>query len=102
LLNTEHVTRDTPGYTWGVASQELYPGAAIIEESDRAKGWEEQVGIPFYEVRVEANAHDITLVFSDLTVDEVAEGYAPFAAGRDGVAERYAEGSTIWLSPDSE
>ena len=102
FLKTEHVSRGMPGYAWGVSSQVMYPGATIIEESDRARAWRERVGIPFYEVRVEANAHNITLVFSDLAVDEVAQDYVPFAVGNDGVAERYAQGSTLPLSPDSE
>lgn len=35
-------------------------------------------GIDFHEVRIEANAHHVTLLFSDLQMSEVPIGYAPF------------------------
>jgi hypothetical protein len=100
LVQQEHVTRDLAGYAWGVRGQELYPGATIVAESERAMYWCEQVGIPFSEVLIEANAHEIRLVFSTLSVDDVEPGYAPFAVASDGVAERYAAGSKQPLRPD--
>lgn len=100
LLETHHVTRDTPpGYAWGVQCQVLYPGATIIEGSERAQAWAEQVGIQFHEVRIEGNAHVIDLVFSDLSVEEVHAGYSPYEVEEDGAAEVYARGSKMWLSP---
>lgn len=69
---------DLDGYVWGVKWQELYPGATIIEDSPRAQTWRDQVGIDFHEVRIETNAHAITLVFSDLEVTEIPVGHSPF------------------------
>ena len=100
LVRQQRVTMESTGYVWGVRGQELYPGAAIVMESDRARYWNEQVGIPFWEVQVEANAQEIRLVFSDLSVEDVEPGYAPFAVASDGVAERHAAGSKIPLPPD--
>ncbi|MDX6762179.1 hypothetical protein SIN09_22860 [Streptomyces sp. F8] len=40
----------------------------------------EAVGIDFHEVHIETDAHDPTLLFSDLEVSEVPVGYAPFVA----------------------
>jgi hypothetical protein len=93
---------DSAGYVWGVRGQELYPGGTIIRESERATYWSEQVGVPFREVQIEANAHDIRLIFSDLSVDDLDPGYVPFAVDNGGVAERDAEGSRIPLSPADE
>jgi hypothetical protein len=36
------------------------------------------VGIDFHEVRIETNAHRLTLLCSDLQVSEVPDGYASF------------------------
>jgi hypothetical protein len=100
LLATHHVTRETPGYAWGVQCQMLYPGGSIIQGSERAQSWAEQTGISFHQARIEANAHMIDLIFSDLTVDEVHDGYSPYRVEDDGVAEAYAAGSKKPLSPD--
>ncbi|MBE3014888.1 hypothetical protein IL992_37810 [Microbispora sp. NEAU-D428] len=67
------------GYVWGVKWQCLYPGGRIVFDSQHAREWSEALGIDFHEVRFETNAHDITLVFSDLQVTEVPAGYAPFS-----------------------
>lgn len=99
LLETHHVTMESHGYTWGVQCQELYPGATIVDHSETARKWEDQVGIPFHEVRIEGNAHVINLVFSDLLVEEVQAGYSPYEVEEDGVAEIYARGSKIPLDP---
>ena len=69
---------DLDGYVWGVNWQVLYPGMALVSPSARAQRWAEKVGIEFHEIRIEANAHRITLVFSDLEVSDVAVDYAPF------------------------
>jgi hypothetical protein len=100
LLRTHTVTRESMGYTWGVAGQELYPGASIVEPSSRAQLWARETGIQFHEVHIEANAHEISIVFSELTMEEVAPGYVPFRVEADGVAERYASGSKIPFPPD--
>ena len=99
LLVTHQVTRESRGFVWGVQCQVLYPGAKIIPISQRAQAWEEAVGIPFHEVRIEGNAHIIEIVFSELSVEEVHAGYSPYRVEEDGVAEAYARGSKKPLSP---
>lgn len=59
---------DLDGYVWGVKWHCLYPGATVVPESAAAQRWSEAVGIDFHEVRIQTNAHDLTLVFSELTV----------------------------------
>lgn len=69
---------DLDGYVWGVKWHGLYPGATILPESETTRRWKQGVGIDFHEVRLETNAHSLTLVFSDLQVSQVPTGYAPF------------------------
>lgn len=75
--------RDLDGYVWGVKWQVLYPGMKLVLESADAKRWSNELGLAFYEAAIETNGHNISLVFSDLTVQTVDPGYAPFAV-RDG------------------
>ncbi|TWG18930.1 hypothetical protein FHU34_114304 [Micromonospora taraxaci] len=82
-LTDRTVGPDLDGFVWAVRWQPLYPGAEVVADSERARSWADKVGIPFHEVRFEMNAHVITLVFSDLDVAEVREGYAPFAVNED-------------------
>ncbi|MFI6124186.1 hypothetical protein ACIBCU_31285 [Streptomyces sp. NPDC051064] len=56
----------------------LYPGAKVLPASEATRRWTQAVGIDFHEVRIETNAHRLTLLFSDLQVSEVPDGYAPF------------------------
>jgi hypothetical protein len=97
LIEARHVTKDTRGYVWGVMSQDLYPGPHIVQDSARARQWTEQSGIRFHEVNIAANAHHINIVFSELSVQEIAIGYTPFKVGRNGVAEEYETGSKMPL-----
>jgi len=84
----DHATgKDLDGYVWGVKWQCLYPGGRVVAESERARRWSGAVGIPFYEVVIGTNGHNITLVFSDLEVSTVPPGYAPFVVGRDNNVE---------------
>ncbi|MFG2601874.1 hypothetical protein [Streptomyces sp. NPDC048462] len=69
---------DPDGYVWGVKWHGLYPGAGLLPESEATRRWSNAVGIDFHGVRIETNAHNLTLVFSDLQVTEVPVGYAPF------------------------
>ncbi|MEJ8632464.1 hypothetical protein [Streptomyces sp. MS2.AVA.5] len=69
---------DLDGYLWGMKWHALYPGATLLPESEATRRWSEAVGIDFHEVRVETNAHNLALVFSDLQVSMVQVGYAPF------------------------
>ena len=75
--------RDMNGYVWGVKWQDNYPGATIVMDSLRASNWRESIGIEFHEVRFETNGHNITLVFSELDVVELHDGYSPFTVHRD-------------------
>jgi hypothetical protein len=100
LLSQRHVTRQSEGYIWGVQCQELYPGATVMGDSERARSWAGQVGVEFHEVEISANAHQISLVFADLQVEEVAVGYTPFAVGKTGIPEAYAADSKIPLADD--
>jgi hypothetical protein len=99
LLDTHSVTRDSHGYVWGIQCQVLYPGASIIEKSKRARNWERRVGIPFHEVLIEGNAQTISLVFSDVMIEEVGDGYTPYRVGATGVPERYASNTKIPFDP---
>ncbi|MFY1616291.1 HalD/BesD family halogenase [Micromonospora sp. WMMD736] len=82
-LTDPEVGPDLDGFVWAVRWQPLYPGATVVPESERARSWADKVGIPFHEVRFELNAHAIALVFNDLEVTEVGEGYAPFTVAKD-------------------
>lgn len=95
LLQQQHVTMQSAGYVWGVRCQELYPGATIAENSERARWWSKQVGVTFHEVEVSANAHQIRLIFADLQVEEVTAGYTPFTVGESGIEEYATAASDI-------
>lgn len=76
--------RDMDGYVWGVCWQNLHPGAGLRLDSDEAAAWSEHLGMPFYEVKVETNGHNLSLIFSDLEVQTVTAGLAPFVVPREG------------------
>ncbi|MGH3240650.1 MAG: hypothetical protein ACRDNL_09720 [Spirillospora sp.] len=81
---TEYETGvDLDGYVWGVKWHNLYPGASVVAESKSADTWGKALGIDFYEVRIQTNAHDMKLVFSDLRVSELPAGYAPFTVDEE-------------------
>lgn len=75
---------DLDGYVWGVKWQGLYPGMTLVSPSPNATRWEEALKVPFHEVSIETNGHNIRLVFSDLSVRQVAPGYTPFAVPDGG------------------
>jgi hypothetical protein len=70
--------RDLDGYVWEVNWQVLYPGLKLVVDSAEADSWAEMLGLPFYEATIECNGHNISLVFSDLVVEVLERGYAPF------------------------
>jgi len=70
--------RELDGYVWGVRWQALYPGMKLVQDSADAARWSRELGLPFHEATIETNSHNISLVFSDLTVDTVETGYTPF------------------------
>jgi hypothetical protein len=75
---------DLVGYVWGVNWQLLYPGAKLVPNSPDAARWARELGIPFHELRIETNGHNLTLVFSDLSVTTVQPGFAPFVVPDTG------------------
>jgi hypothetical protein len=72
---------DLDGYVWGVKWHCLYPGGQAVADSSRAQAWAQTIGIDFHEVCLTTNAHELTLVFSELQVNEVDIGYTPWSAG---------------------
>nr|WP_234337906.1 hypothetical protein [Streptomyces sp. NRRL WC-3725] len=71
-----------PAETWRISLDDRwhapYPGAKLLPESEATRRWSKALGIDIHEVRMETNAHNVTLLFSDLQVSEVPVGYAPF------------------------
>jgi hypothetical protein len=76
--------RDLDGYVWAVKWQVLYPGMKLVRDSADAERWSRELGRPFYEAAIETNGHNLSLVFSDLTVDTVETGHAPFVVPTGG------------------
>ena len=67
----DHETADgLDGYVWGVKWQNVEK-TQLLPESDTARRWAGELGIDFHEVRIELNAHDLSLVFSDLEITEL-------------------------------
>ncbi|MGM1060086.1 YxiG-like protein [Saccharothrix sp. Mg75] len=71
------------GYVWGVRWQVLYPGAKLLPGTAETGAWSDRLGLPFHEAVIEANAHTLSLVFSDLVVDRVEPGHSPFTVVED-------------------
>jgi hypothetical protein len=78
LLDHEHAD-GLEGYVWAVRWQALYPGMSLMTTSAAAERWSADLGIPFREAAIATNGHNISLVFSDLTVHAVNPGDTPFA-----------------------
>jgi hypothetical protein len=76
--------RDLDGYVWGVKYQVLYPGMQLVPDSAEASRWSRELGLPFHEATIETNGHNLSLVFSDLTVQAVLPGWAPFVVPDGG------------------
>jgi hypothetical protein len=76
--------RDLDGYVWGVKWQALCPGMKLVHGSADAARWTHDLGIPFHEAAIGTNGHNMSFVFSDLTVDTVEAGYAPFVVPSGG------------------
>ncbi|GAB4086188.1 hypothetical protein GCM10028784_28180 [Myceligenerans cantabricum] len=49
-----------------------------------AARWASELGVPFHRARVETNAHDIELVFSDLRIDQIATGHTVLVIDETG------------------
>jgi hypothetical protein len=83
LAGCEHGP-DAEGFVWGVRWQGLYPGIRLMAESAEAQRWSRELGMPFHEAVIKANGHNASLVFSDLVVQAVDPGYAPFVVSDEG------------------
>jgi hypothetical protein len=56
----------------------------LVPDSADAQRWSRELGVPFHEAVIETNGHNLSLVFSDLTVQTVDSGYAPFVVPDSG------------------
>ncbi|MEO8095211.1 MAG: hypothetical protein ABI632_09790 [Pseudolysinimonas sp.] len=82
LIGDPDALEPVNGWVWGTRFGDMYPGATMIERSDDAERWTEALGIPFYEVVVEAPPIRVRLVFSDLVVERAEPGESPFTVER--------------------
>lgn len=55
-----------------------------MPQSSETRRWSAELGVPFHEAAIETNCHNLSLVFSDLAVDAVQPGHAPFVVTDDG------------------
>jgi hypothetical protein len=62
------------GYVWGVEFSAVYPGLKFMKDSAHAKEWTERLQQPMYELLIETNGHNITLIFHDVFVHQIATG----------------------------
>jgi hypothetical protein len=69
---------EAEGSVWGVKWQGLYPGMQLLPQTAETQEWSARLGLLFHEALIETNGHNISLVFSGLTVTTVAPGHAPF------------------------
>ena len=69
--------KDLDGFLWGVNWSALYSGWMLERASERAANWTERIGIPFHEVRIEGNVHNMTLIFAELTVTKLSDRIDP-------------------------
>lgn len=76
--------RHLDGYVWGVKWQALYPGIKLVSDSADARRWSRELGLPFHEAAIETNGHNLSLIFSDLTVQAVEPGRTPFVVPDNG------------------
>src|ERR1017187_5501032 len=66
----------------------------LVPGSADAQRWSSELQLPFYEASIETNGHNVSLVFSDLTVHAVQPGSCTFrrAGGRTGFQDPVAVG----------
>lgn len=90
-------SRCSPGTPWVQRFEVLYPGATIVEDSSKASTWSERLGVHFHEVAIEGNVRRVSVVFLDLDVHEVGDGYTPYRVIHEGPVERDAASTKIPL-----
>ena len=61
------------GYLWGVNFSNAYPGMEYVADSLLAKEWTERLGQVMHEVQILTNGHNLTIIFHDVEVKEIAE-----------------------------
>lgn len=76
--------QDLEGYVWGVRWQALYPGMRLVTPSAEAERWSADLGMLFHEAAIDTNGHNVSLVFSDLSVDAISPGDSSFVVPADG------------------
>jgi hypothetical protein len=92
-------SRLSPGTPWSQRFEVLYPGAHLVDDSLKARSWEQKVGLPFHEVVIEGNIQLRSLVFVVLDFEEVGDGYMPYRVTHGGDVERFAASTKIPLKP---
>lgn len=66
------------GYVWGVRYHVLDPGMTLMPGNAETDSWATTTGLPFHEAVIDTNAHRISLVFSDLSVERIEPVFSPF------------------------
>ena len=56
----------------------------LVPDSAEAQQWARELGMPFHQAVIETNGHNLSLVFSDLTVQAVEPGRAAFVVPDGG------------------
>jgi hypothetical protein len=75
--------KNLDGYVWGLKWHLLDPGGHVVVDSPSARRWSDALGIDFYEIHIETNAHNMRLVAADLRVSKLEVGHAPFIVGAE-------------------
>jgi hypothetical protein len=72
---------DVEGLPLGRELPGVYSGFTLLSEAAEAAEWEIEIeiGVPFNEVHLEPNGHELELVFSDLFVTRVDARFSLFA-----------------------
>ncbi|MHB8627343.1 MAG: YxiG-like protein [Aggregatilineales bacterium] len=60
------------GFVWGVNYSDAYPGMKFKKDSPLAKEWTERLWHPMHELFIETNGHNITLIFHDVLIRQLA------------------------------
>jgi hypothetical protein len=67
-------TRHLPAFHWAVSWAAAYPGMTYVNGSERARRWAEEFGREMHEVRIVSNVLDLSVVFHDLRIRQLAVG----------------------------
>jgi uncharacterized protein len=64
---------ETGGHVWGVGAQ-VFPGMALVEDSERAAEWSARLERPMHHVAIETDMVEMDIVFHDLRITQLAAG----------------------------